>query len=136
MIAVDSCIIIHLFNETQLTPIAQQVLKKDSNWIMPMIWQEEYANVLSKLARKEKRPFEEVINHFDNTVNKLVNAQKHVENRSALQISLEYKITVYDAHFIHIAKEFNVLLVTEDIEIIKKCPKIAMDMGTFLEYSK
>ena len=55
MIVADTCLIFHLFNETVLTASAQEILDKDPYWILPPLWKEEYANVLSKLARKEFR---------------------------------------------------------------------------------
>jgi hypothetical protein len=55
MIVADTCLVVHLFNETVLTNLAQKVQKKDASWILPPLWQEEYANVISKLARKESR---------------------------------------------------------------------------------
>lgn len=64
VIVADTCLVIHLFNETVLPASAQEILDKDSYWILPSLWKEEYANVLSKLARKERRDVDEVINHF------------------------------------------------------------------------
>lgn len=133
MIVADTCLVVHLFNETELTKIAQKILEKDPYWVLPKIWQEEYANVLSKLARKEKRPIDEVINHFNYTVNEFKNHAFTVDNRKSLRASIEYKISVYDAHFVVLATDFNTVLITEDKEIIKNCPHISMNMKEFLK---
>lgn len=69
----DTCLIFHLFNETLLTPNVQKILDKDPHWILPPLWREEYANTLSKLARKEHREFEDALSHFKYTVEKLKN---------------------------------------------------------------
>ena len=34
MIVADTCLVVHLFNETLLTNIAQKVRKKDATWIL------------------------------------------------------------------------------------------------------
>ena len=133
MIIADTCLITHLFNETAHTQTAQKVLKKDPCWILPAIWQEEYANVLSKLARKERKPIELVLGHFQYTVEQLKGSQLAVSNEKALRISIEYKISVYDAHFVSLAMDYNALLVTEDKEIVKNCPRHAVTMQNFLE---
>jgi predicted nucleic acid-binding protein len=133
MIIADTCLVFHLFNETLLTGIAQKILDKDPFWFLPSLWREEYANVLSKLARKEKRTAKEVIHHFNYTVDELKNGEIVVNTRKALQISIEYKISVYDAHFIVLAQDLNTLLVTEDKEILKNCPKLSVNLQNFLK---
>lgn len=94
MIVADTCLIFHLFNETLLTANAQKILTKDSYWIVPPLWREEYANVLSKLARKENRDINQVIDHFKYTLEELKNCEISVDTKQALHISIEYKIRV------------------------------------------
>lgn len=133
MIVADTCLVFHLFNETAFTPIAQEILKLDSHWIVPPLWKEEYASILSKLARKEHRAINEVLKHFNYTSDKLKDFEIHVETNQALEIAIEYKISVYDAHFVVLAMNFNTLLVTEDREILKKCSPISRSMHQFIK---
>lgn len=133
MIVADTCLVVHLFNETLLTDIAQKVQKKDASWILPPLWQEEYANVLSRVVRKESRNINEVIKHFSYVLNGLQGSEIVVDNRKSLKISIEYKISVYDAHFVALASDFNVILVTEDKEVLKNCKSIARSMHDFLK---
>jgi predicted nucleic acid-binding protein len=133
VIIADTCLVTHLFNQTALTDIAQKVLEKDSHWLLPRIWQEEYANVLSKLARKEGRDLKEVIEHFNNTVMNLKHFSIAVDNQDALKISIEKKISVYDAHFVLLALQNDIILITEDKEILKNCPDISLSMSNFLK---
>lgn len=133
MIVVDTCVLTHLFNETEQTKLAQKILEIDSSWIVPILWQEEYANVLSKLARREKREFEEVIGHFDDILSQLSGCEKYVDNRDALKTSLQKKISVYDAHFVTLAQSFDILLVTEDQEVTKRCSQEAVSMKEFIK---
>lgn len=133
MIVADTCLVFHLFNETLLTDNAQKILDKDPYWVLPPLWREEYANILSKLARKEGRAIDDVINHFNYTIDELKNCEINIDTKKALQISIEYKISVYDAHFVALAIDFNTLLVTEDKEIIKNCSHIALSLQDFLK---
>lgn len=133
MIIADTCLVVHLFNETDLTSPAQQVLKKDPSWILPVLWQEEYANVISKLAKKTKRNATEVIKHYDFALDEFKGSEISVDNRSALRFALDYNISVYDAHFVCLAIEFSVWLITEDQEILKKCPHRAMSIQDFIK---
>ncbi len=133
MIVADTCLVVHLFNETLLTDIAQKVRQKDAAWILPPLWQEEYANVISKLARKESRDVHEVIQHFNYVLNELQGSEIVVDSRKALKFSIEHKISVYDAHFVGLALDFDVILVTEDKEVLKNCKPIARSMHDFLK---
>lgn len=133
MIIAGTCLIFHLFNETLLTANAQKILDKDRYWILPPLWREEYANVLSKLARKERRAIGDVINHFNYTLDEMKNYEISVDTKRALQISIEYKISVYDAHFVALAIDFNTVLVTEDKEILNNCSTLALNLHDFLK---
>lgn len=133
MIVADTCLIVHLYNETKFTGLAQKVLEKDSNWIMPFLWKEEYANVLSKIARKENRFSEEIVAFYNFTLTELKGCAISVEIDDAIRLSIKYKISVYDAHFVTLATYQNTILITEDKEILKKCPHIAVNMQHFLK---
>ena len=133
MIVADTSLIVHLFNETLLTEIAQKIHKKDASWILPPLWKEEYANVLSKLVRKESRNIAQVIKHFSYVLDALRGSEILVDCRNALKISVEYKLSVYDAHFVWLALDFDVILVTEDKEILKNCSHIACNMRDFIK---
>ena len=133
MIVADTCLVFHLFNETFLTASAQEIQKKDPYWILPSLWKEEYANILSKLARKELQPIDQVIKLFNYTVEELKSCEVIVDTKKALEISIKYKISVYDAHFIALAIDFNSLLVTEDKEILKNCSDLALSLNNFLK---
>jgi len=133
LIVADTCLIVHLFNETLLTDVAQKIQKKDASWILPLLWQEEYANVISKLARKESRDVHDVIKHFSYVLDELRGSEIDVDSRKALKISIEYRISVYNAHFVELALDFGVTLVTEDKEVLESCRAIARNMHDFLK---
>lgn len=133
MIVADTCLVFHLFNKTNLTLFAQDILEKDPYWILPPLWQEEYANVLSKLARKGLIAFADVIKHFKKTLDDLNRCEVSVDIERALEISINHKISVYDAHFITLAIENNSLVITEDKEILKNCPLHSSDLKSFLK---
>ena len=131
MIVADTCLVVHLFNETLLTSIAQKILKKDPSWILPPLWKEEYANIISKLARKESRNVHEVIKHFSHVLDELHGSEVVIDSKEALKISIQYSISVYDAHFVGLAVNFDIPLVTEDKEVLKNCRGIACNMHDF-----
>ena len=98
---------------------------------MPSLWKEEYANVIAKLARKVDRPLKEVMEHYEFVCEELHSYERVVDPSHALQIALNDKINIYDAHYVLLALQLNVKLITEDIELLKKCPRYAQNMLDF-----
>lgn len=126
----------HLFNcshlETSLTEGAEMVYEADPYWIAPPLWKEEYANVLAKLARKEGKSQKEIISHFEYTLEEMKELEREVSLSEVLKFAMDYKISVYDAHFAKLADVHQVPLITEDKEILAHCPKIALSISDFI----
>jgi len=137
MIVVDTSLIASFFLETELTPLALRVHKKASIWIFPPLWREEYANVLAKFARKDNaKAEEEILSHFEYTLAELEKYERKVNLSAVLRLALRSRLSVYDAHFVQLAMDHQLMLVTEDQEIIKKCPDRAISMQNFLHQGK
>ena len=132
MIVADTSLIASFFLETELTSLAKRVHKKSSIWIFPPLWREEYANVLAKLARKNITKEDNILTHFEYTISELEKFERKVDLSQVLRLALKSRISVYDAHFVQLAIDHEIQLVTEDQELIKKCPDIAMSMQKFL----
>ncbi len=133
MIVADTSLIASFFLETELTPLAKKVHKKVPIWIFPPLWREEYANVLAKFARKDiTKTEEDLLAHFEYTVIELEKYERKVNLSTVLRLALRSRISVYDAHFVQLAIDNQLLLVTEDQEIIRKCPDTAVSMQHFL----
>lgn len=133
MIVADTSLIASFFLETEFTPLAKRVHKKTPIWIFPPLWKEEYANVLAKFARKSTTSTEEkILTHFEYTVAELEKYERKVNLSAVLKLALRFKISVYDAHFVQLAVDNQIMLITEDQEIIKKCPDRAISMNNFL----
>lgn len=135
MIVVDTCVITHLYNETDLTTIAQKVLSINPHWCLPSTWREEYANVLTKFSRKSTCKQEEIINLFLSTCEQLQSCEHKIDVLDALHLAIHYQISVYDAHFLALAEQLDTSLITEDAEVLKKCKTRALSMKDFIKIS-
>lgn len=133
MIVVDTCIIVHLFTETELSIKAQQVLNLDPYWCTSATWSEEYANVLLKLSKKISLKSKDILTIFKNTHTEMSSREYKIEVIDALKCAINYNISVYDAHFVELAKQLKIFLITEDKEILKKCPSLAFSMEKFIK---
>jgi len=133
MIVVDTCIIVHLYNETTCTAKAQELFAINPYWQVPSMWQEEYANVLAKLARTSTCTHEEVLNRFQYTVQQLQESQHELKPIEALEYAMRYQRSAYDAHFIALAEKLNTWLITEDKEVLQKCKTRALSIAQYIQ---
>ena len=132
MIVADTSLIAHFYLETEMSSLSESVYEKDPYWIFPLLWREEYANVLAKAARKDLKSVNDILKHFEYTVSELKDFEKTIDLSDVLRFAIKHKISVYDAHFVQLAENHDIMLVTEDKEIIKKCPHRAVSIHNFL----
>jgi predicted nucleic acid-binding protein len=108
-----------------------------------LLEQQKFYNLIAAKARRTSsaaiyattpsRDINEVIKHFSYVLDELRGSEVAVDTRKALKISIERKISVYDAHFVGLALDFDVPLITEDKEVLKNCKSIACSMDDFLK---
>lgn len=131
MIVVDTNVLIHLFNDTNLNSIANKILDKDPIWITSSIWQEEYANFLAKFTLTSGKSTAEVCQHYQDVLDQMAASERNIDKIAVLRTAVKYKIRAHDAHFLTLAQEFMVPLITEDKQVLKNCPQIALSMAQF-----
>jgi predicted nucleic acid-binding protein len=132
MIVVDTSVVFPLFNEMEGTRAAQKVRDKDAVWALPPLWKDEYANVLVKLSRKLKIDWGVVHQNYQTVLVALRPCEAVVSLEQALRLAFERRLSFYDAQFAWLAQEHNTWLVTEDLELLKRIPDVAVSMEGFL----
>lgn len=60
-------------------------------------------------------------------------AEYYPDASQVLRITEQWTISAYDAQFIALAEHMDVACVTEDKELLRKCPNIAICMENFVE---
>ncbi|OHB75863.1 MAG: hypothetical protein A2Z34_04930 [Planctomycetes bacterium RBG_16_59_8] len=133
MIVSDNNIVAYLMIDGERTAEARAVRAKDPDWILPPLWRYEFQNVLvtygkrGKLSRDRCRMlWEEALSTF--SVN-----EETVPASYALDLALTNEISAYDAHYIALATIRQIPLITEDRELQRKFPTIALSMNRFLQ---
>lgn len=53
MIVVDTNVIASLWVPNDMEELAYKVLKKDPDWIVPLLWRSEFSNILALYLRKK-----------------------------------------------------------------------------------
>ena len=80
----------------------------------------ELGNVLWKETKKKKIKFKDAAQTFSETLSELKKIS--IDGISdTLALAMERNLTFYDASYAYIAENMGLTLVTEDIELLKKC---------------
>lgn len=132
MIVADTNLIVYLFITGDQTPLAQEVLAKDSHWIVPPLWQSEFRNVFAGYMRRgmELSQAQEIMTDALLT---LENRQVAPSSEKVFELVSKSDCTAYDCEFIALAQQLNILLVTSDKQLLQRFPGSAIALKEFIK---
>ena len=126
MIVADSNLIAARHLTTVFTGRAIDVEKKDPVWIVPILWRYEFQNILATVIKARQISPEKAISTWYRV------AEQLASNESEPTADRVLELTAYDAQFMALAIETGVPCITEDGELHRKFPGVAVSMATFL----
>lgn len=132
MIVVDSNVLAARNLTGIPTRVAEQVEERDPLWIAPPLWRYEFQNILAKAIWARQLTPEAAVVAWRKTSSQMVENEHEPGPEKVIELSGRYRITGYDANFIALAMEMDVLCVTEDGELHRKFPEIAVSMEDFI----
>jgi predicted nucleic acid-binding protein len=132
MIVADTNLIVYLFITGDQTSVAQKVLAKDSQWIVPPLWQSEFRNVLAAYIRRgmtlsgSKQLMEDALQMLEKR-------QILPSYEKVLELIAESDCTAYDCEFIALARQLNIQLVTADKQLFDRFSDCAISLEEFVK---
>jgi predicted nucleic acid-binding protein len=132
MIVVDANTIIYLVRESPLTSLAREVYARDSDWVVPHLWEAEVLNGLMREKRAGRIGMEDAVLAASNAAGLLSHKVRACDRTAVLRTAGESGLTAYDAYYVTLARSLSVVLVTEDGRIKKNCPDVARSLKGFL----
>ncbi len=133
MIVVDSNILTARNLTSSLTSKAKQVEDKDPVWIVPVLWRYEFQNILATAIKAKQIKPGQALDVWEKVSGILIENECEPSASIMLDLVAEYGITAYDGQFIAVALEMGIPCVTEDRELQKKFPGVAISMDGFLK---
>ena len=131
MIVVDSNVLAARNLAGVPTRLAEQVEERDPLWIVPPLWRYEFQNILAKAIWVRQITPEDALVAWRKASTQMVENEHEPSPEKVIDLSGRYRITGYDANFIALAVEMGIMCVTEDGELQKKFPAIAVSMADF-----
>jgi predicted nucleic acid-binding protein len=129
VIVVDTNIIAYLHLVGELTESAEALLRKDPDWVAPLLWRSEFRNLLAGYIRRKTLTFEEARELQSEAESLMAGGEHEVESQSVLEFVRDSDCSAYDCEFIALARQLNVKLVTMDAKLLKAFPKLAIPLA-------
>jgi len=132
MIVVDTNIIAFLVIPGERTSLAQQALRKDALWFAPVLWRSELTNALTLYVRKNILDLETAQEAFQHASILMQSREIPVLHSRVLELAATSRLSAYDCEFLFVAQQMNLPLLTEDKQLLKQFPKIAVKLDEFV----
>jgi len=131
VIVADTNLLIYLYVQGQRTEESEAVLQQDALWTAPLLWRSEFRNVLIGLVRTNALRFEKALAIITEAERWLTGHEYSVVSRQVLELADRSGCSAYDCEFVALAQDLEVPLVTNDRQILKAFPTIAVSPSAF-----
>ncbi len=133
MIAVDANVVLPLLREDTLTDACRNVRAIAPEWIVPSLLKTELTNVLLKEVKAGFLAMDQALQATRTAVDLIAKARVlDPPLADILETAHRSGLTAYDATYVVLARSLGVPLITEDKQILRTCPDIALSMKQFL----
>lgn len=132
MIVADTNLIVYLFIAGDQTSLAQKVLRKDPQWIVPPLWQSEFRNVLAAYIRRGMT-LAQASQLMEDALQTLQERQILPSNEEVFALITETDCTAYDCEFVALARQLSIKLVTADKQLLEQFPDCTVSLEEFVK---
>lgn len=133
MIVVDTNVIAYLLIAGEKTELAQQAYDKDHVWIVPLLWQHEFLNVLASFVQYGGGSIEDATEIWQQATALFITREHELDMEQALYLAHEHGVSAYDAQFASTALELELPLISEDRRLLHAFPTLARSLHAFID---
>lgn len=132
MIVVDTNTIAYLFIPGDHTQQARQALKKDVEWVAPLLWRSEFRNILASYLRQELLTLSLALQIMTEAENLMRGGEYEVASVKVLDLASTSGCSAYDCEFIALGRGLEVSVVTSDRRVLKAFPADTVSLEEFV----
>ena len=136
MIVVDTNIIGYLYLNNEHSPVVEEALVKDPEWVAPLLWRSEFRSVLALYMRQGLLSFEDAVCIMDEALGLIDGREYEVASAEVLKLTRDSTCSAYDCEFVALARDLGILLVTVDKQILREFPLDAVSLHAFVGVSR
>ena len=132
MIVVDTSIIASLWVPNDMEELAYEVLRKDPDWVAPLLWRSELRNVLALYLRKNILELSTILQSMQEAEQLMESHAYEVNSTQVLQLVHNSSCSSCDCEFVALADDLGVQLVSFDKQICREFSGIAVHPKKFV----
>lgn len=132
MIVVDTNVVAYLWLPGHMTPAAEQVLRLDAEWAVPLLWRSEFRSMLTGAVRHKNVSLGRATAIAVAAEDHLRNSEFAVDSARVLLHADSSGCSAYDCEFVALASDLGVRLITNDRAILKAFPALAVPLQQFM----
>ena len=118
MIVVDASVVAYLLIEGELTDVARELYRVDSDWVTPPILNHEILSILAAVGTEEQSS--QSVEVIWRDVRALLGTRQQVPDPvNSLRLAVEFGISGFDAQYLSLAQQLNLPLITGDARLIE-----------------
>lgn len=131
MIVADTNVIAYLRLPGPLTGAAAQLLAVDADWAAPLLWRSEFQNVLAGAVKRQALSLDRAVAIAREAEAQFKGREFSVDTAQVLTLAATTGCSSYDCEFVALARELRVPLVTNDKEVLKAFPAVAVPLDRY-----
>ena len=131
MIVADSDLVSYLLIAGERTVEVRRIWRRDPTWVLPPLWRSEFLNVLSLSVSSGLLDAEQAGTCWLTAVRLFRSSELEPGGSEVLDTAVRLGISAYASHFVVVAEKLRVRLVTNDQELLERCPERAVSIGRF-----
>jgi predicted nucleic acid-binding protein len=124
-------LLIYLYVQGQRTQESEAVLEREAQWAAPLLWRSEFRNALIGLVRSDALQLEKALTIIDEAERSMTGHEYSVVSWHVLELASRSDCSAYDCEFVALAQDLAVPLVTNDRQMLKAFPTIAISPSSF-----
>ena len=133
MIVVDANILSYFFLPSgDQSIMAQQIYRKQTLWVAPVLWRSELRNVLALYMRHRQLSIVKANLIMQQAESMMNGLEFTVASAAVINLVAISNCTAYDCEFVALAHQLKVPLVTNDKKLLREFPETAVSPQKFL----
>ena len=131
-VVVDTNVVAYYWLPGAHTENAVALRRTTDDWFVPKLWRSEFRNVLGRYLRAGFIVPDQAKALMRSAESELVDSEREVDSMAVMDLVAASTCSAYDCEFVALAMSMGIPLVTEDAQVIREFPKVAINMVAVL----
>jgi len=132
VIVVDTSVIASLWVPNDMEELAYEVLRKDPDWVAPLLWRSELRNVMALYLKKNILKISTILQSMQEAEQFMESNSYEVNSTQVLQLVQNSNCSSYNCEFVALADDLGVQLVSFDKQICREFSGISVHPKKFV----